>query len=171
MNPIRRILSRRTTVDPRHAYNVAALRIQLLVAMAAVDDRMQMSEVELLADSVPGPPMTPEDQARLQRLLRVLLDAPPRLEDVIGRIAEHAPRRAVADQLARELVHLAGIDGTIDDREEELLRMICGAMKIEPLTMRRHISRERPLTPREQLRLDGLLADTAVGSTPDAVVA
>lgn len=161
MNPLRRILARSTTVDPEHAYHAAALRLQLLVAMAAVDDKVQVSEMQLLADAVPGPPLADEPRSRLQDLLRMLVDAPPTIEDVITRIAAHAPKRAVAEQLARELVKVAGVDGHVDDREEELLRMVCGAMGIKPLTMRRHFSRERPLTPREQARLDELLADAA----------
>lgn len=161
VNPIRRMLSGRTKVDPEHAYNAAALRLQLLVAMAAVDDRVQVSEMTLLADAVPGPPLPDELHQRLHSLLRMLIAAPPTLESVIGKIAEQKPRRAVAEQLAKELVRVAGIDGTIDDREEELLRMVCGAMGIRPLTMRRHFSRERPLTPREQARLDALLHDAA----------
>jgi hypothetical protein len=145
--------------------------MQLLVAMAAVDDRIQVSEIDVLAESIPGPPMSSDDQDRLQRLLRLLLEAPPRLEDVVRRIARYAPKRAVAEQLARELVHIAGSDGAIDDREEELLRMICGAMNIMPLSMRRHASRERPLTPREQRRLDELLAQVAPGTTADSAAA
>ena len=165
------MLGRQTTVDPEHAYNAAALRLQLLVAMAAIDERVQMSEVDVLADAVPGPPMSEEDQARLRGLLRLLLDAPPRIEDVVQRIARLAPKRAVAEQLAKELVHVAGADGTIDDREEELLRMVCAAMKIKPLTMRRHFSRERPLTPREQARLDELLAVAAAQPETDTAAA
>lgn len=155
------MLSRTTTVDPDHAYNAAALRLQLLVAMAAVDDKVQMSEMQLLADAVPGPPLPEDLRSRLHSLLRILIDSPPAIEDVVGKIAAHGPKRAVAEQLARELVKVAGVDGHVDDREEELLRMVCAAMGIKPLTMRRHFSRERPLTPREQARLDQLLADAA----------
>ena len=161
MNPIRKLLAGRTKVDPEHAYNAAALRLQLLVAMAAADGRVQLGEMDLLADAVPGPPLDDESRRRLHQLLKMLIEAPPSLEDVVHKIREHAPRRAVAQQLVRELVKIAGSDGSIDDHEEELLRMVCGAMGIPPITMRRHATRERPLTPGEQQRLDALLRDGA----------
>jgi hypothetical protein len=154
-------MSRSTKADPDHAYNAAALRLQLLVAMAAVDERVQMSEIDVLVESIPAGPLSELDQQRLRGLLRMLMEAPPRLEDIIEHIVVHSPRRAVSEQLAKELVYLASVDGHVDDREEELLRLVCGALRIRPLTMRRHLSRERPLTPREQARLDGLLRDAA----------
>ncbi len=161
VNPIRRLLAGRTTADPDHRYNAAALRLQLLVAMAAADGKVQLGEMDLLVDAIPGPPVDDDLRVRLRSLLKMLLEAPPTLEEVVTKIAAHCPKRAVAEQLVRELVRVAGNDGSIDEREEDLLRMVCAAMGLKPVTMRRHHSRTRPLTPGEQARLDALLRDAA----------
>ncbi len=143
--------------DPEHDYYVAVLRLQLLVAMAAVDDSVRMGEVEFLHEAIDGRGIDREHQQRLDQLLRLMLEAPPSIEDVVRRIAGRRPRRVVAEALVKELVHLAHDDGEVHVLEEEMLRLVCGALDVQPISMRRTYAREVPLTPREQERLDEIL--------------
>lgn len=160
MNPLRR---RRSTArpHPEHDFYVAVLRLQLLVAMAAVDDRVLLGEIEFLHAAIDGRGVDAEHQRRLDQLLRMLVEAPPSVEDVIRRIAGRRPKRAVAEALVKELVHLAHDDGVVDETEEELLRLVCGALGVRPISMRRKYARDVPLTDREQARLDSILQDAA----------
>ena len=157
MNPLRTRLARQTKPDPEHDYYIAVLRLQLLVAMAAIDDRVRMGEVEFLHEAIDGRGFDKEHQQRLDQLLRLMLEAPPSVEDVVRRIAGRRPRRVVAETLVRELVHLAHDDGEVHVLEEEMLRLVCGALGVKPISMRRKFAREVPLTPREQERLDEIL--------------
>ena len=166
MFPIRRKHRRATSADPQHDFYVAVLRLQLLVAMAAADDRLMMGEVEFLHEAIDGRGVDLEHQQRLDQLLRMLIDAPPSLEDVVKRIAGRRPRRHVAEALVKELVHLAHADGSIHHFEEELLRLVCGALGVRPITMRRKYARDVPLTEREQERLDAILRDAAAPAAP-----
>ncbi len=161
MKPLRLRRSRQTAPapDPEHDYYVAVLRLQLLVAMAAIDDRVCMGEVDFLHEAIDGRGVDREHQQRLDQLLRLLLDAPPSIEEVVKRIAGRRPRRVVAEALVQELVHLAHDDGQVHVLEEELLRLVCGALGVTPISMRRRYAREVPLTPREQERLDEILRD------------
>jgi tellurite resistance protein len=157
VNPLRRRLSKTTAPHPEHDYYVAVLRLQLLVAMAAVDDSVRLGEVEFLHEAIDGRGVDREHQQRLDQLLRLMLEAPPSIEDVVKRIGGRRPSRVVAETLVRELVHLAHDDGEVHVLEEEMLRLVCGALGVKPISMRRKYAREVPLTPREQERLDEIL--------------
>lgn len=161
MNPLRLRRARQAAPapDPEHDYYVAVLRLQLLVAMAAADDSVRMGEVEFLHEAIDGRGVDAEHQQRLDQLLRLMLEAPPSVEEVIKRIAGRRPRRLVAEALVKELVHLAHDDGEVHVLEEELLRLVCGALGVKPISMRRKYAREVPLTPREQERLDEILRE------------
>lgn len=162
MNPLRLIRARQTAPDPEHDYYVAVLRLQLLVAMAAVDESVRMGEVEFLHAAIDGRGVDHEHQQRLDQLLRLMLEAPPSIEEVVMRIAGRRPRRLVAEALVKELVHLAHDDGEVHVLEEEMLRLVCGALDVAPISMRRKYAREVPLTPREQERLDEILRSASV---------
>ncbi len=161
MNPFRKRLSRTTKAHPDHDYYVAVLRLQLLVAMATADASVRLGEFEFLHDAVDGRGFDAEHQQRLDQLLRLLLETPPTVEDVVRRIAGRRPRRVVAEALVKELVHLAHDDGDIHVLEEELLRLVCGALGVKPISMRRKYAKDVPLTPREQERLDEILRSAA----------
>lgn len=139
---------------------MAALRLQLLVAMAASDGKVQPVEVDKVARVIDESRLDAESTARLEQLLKIMLDSPPSIEQVIERISEQAPRRRIAEALVRELVYVGRLDDVIDDREEELLRLVCGAFRLEPTTMHRD-RRGMPLTPGERAQLARLLADVA----------
>lgn len=138
---------------------MAALRLQLLVAMAASDGRVQPVEIDPIAATLDEPGLDVEEAERLAQLLRMLLEAPPLLADVIDRIAVYTPGRAVAEAFVRELVQLAQADDRLDKREEELLRIVCGALGLEPSSVRG--GRGRPLDAAERAQLAELLAGSA----------
>lgn len=142
---------------PEQQYQVAALRMQLLVAMAASDGRVLPVEVDRIARTIDDARLDPESTERLEQLLKILLDAPPTLDQVVERIVEQAPKRAVAERLVGELVYVARIDDRLEDEEEELLRLVCGALGIEPGTIHRDRMR-RPLDAGERAQLAELLA-------------
>jgi uncharacterized membrane protein YebE (DUF533 family) len=142
-----------------HAYQVAALRLQLLVAMAASDGKVQTIEVDRVAQTIDDAALDEENTHRLEQLLRMLLNAPPSLEQLVERITEQAPKRQVAETLVRELVHVAKADDHLDDSEEALLRLVCGALRLEPSTLSG--GRGPSLDARERAQLDALLAAVA----------
>jgi hypothetical protein len=86
-----------------------------------------------------------------------MLDSPPAIEQVIERIAEQSPSRAVAEALVRELVYMGRLDDVIDEREEAMLRLVCGAFGLKPITLHRD-ELGTPLTASERRQLDELLA-------------
>jgi hypothetical protein len=156
---MKRLLRRRAAGpdDGRHDYHLTALRLQLLVAMAASDGKVLPVEVDKIARVIDEARVGAESTERLEQLLRMLLASPPTIEQVVERIAEQSPRRAVAEAFVRELVYVGRLDDVIDDREEEMLRLVCGAFKLQPSTLHRD-QRGRPLSPREQAQLDALFA-------------
>lgn len=141
--------------EPEHEYQVAALRMQLLVAMAASDGGVQPVEIDAVARVIDDSSFDEATSERLEQLLRILLEAPPHIEQVVGRIVEQAPNARVAEQLVQELVQLASVDDRLDEREEALLRLLCGAMQLEPSSL--HRGRRAPLDARERAELDALL--------------
>lgn len=158
---MRRLLPRVQGRAADHAYHVAALRLQLLVAMADADAALRTAELERVARSIDDSDLHTADIERLEQLLRMLLDAPPDLDAAVARIVEGAPSGPVAEALVRELVEVARVDGHVDLREERLLRLLCGALGLEPATL--YAVAPRPLDRFELAQLDELLA-TAVAS-------
>jgi tellurite resistance protein len=164
--PMKRLLRRRGSTASgtvgAHDYHLAALRLQLLVAMAASDGRVLPIEVDKVAGVVDESKLDAESVERLEQLLRMLLDSPPTIEQVIGRIKEQVPQRKVAEELVRELVYVGRLDDVIDDREEDMLRLVCGAFGLQPTTLHRD-RRGEPLSARERRQLDELLAAVQPG--------
>jgi hypothetical protein len=131
--------------------------MQLLVAMAASDGKVLPVEVDKVARVIDDTRLDAESTQRLEQLLRMLLASPPTIEEVVERIAEQTPKRAVAEAFVRELIYIGRLDDVIDDREEELLRLVCGAFELHPSTLHRN-QRVQPLSARERAQLDELLA-------------
>jgi uncharacterized tellurite resistance protein B-like protein len=126
---------RRSGSRQSYCYQRAALRMQLLVAMAASDERVQMGEVDSIAQLVDDMQLRADEVKRLDQLLRMLLEAPPQITDLLEQLVQQMPSRRVAEAFASDLAHIAYADGHIDEREERLLRLLCGAFGIEPRTL------------------------------------
>jgi uncharacterized membrane protein YebE (DUF533 family) len=143
--------------DGRHDYHLTALRLQLLVAMAASDGKVLPVEIDKIARVIDESRVDAESTERLEQLLRMLLNSPPTIEEVVERIADQSPKRKVAEAFVRELIYLGRLDDVIDEREEEMLRLVCGAFQLQPSTLHRD-QRVQPLSARERAQLDELLA-------------
>lgn len=105
-------------------YDVAALQVRLLVAMAAVDDRISPSEVECIADFVDRVARSDRDHRRLVAQFEDLLAAPPAVDDVLEDASRRGDVPGLARRLVRELTEVAYADSAIDHREEFLLQLV-----------------------------------------------
>lgn len=116
-------------------YELAALHLQMLVAMAAADNQLRASEIEELATFVERVQLPDADRPRLQDLLNLLIDAPPKLDELLRQLVMCSEGPRVAELFVEDLARLAHADDYIDHREEALLRMVCGAFGIAPRSL------------------------------------
>ncbi|MCW2950132.1 MAG: hypothetical protein JWN41_1145, partial [Thermoleophilia bacterium] len=93
-----------------------------------------------------------EDRARLDELLRLLIDAPPELDSMLRQLVEFDQGHGVAELLVADLASIAKVDANIDHREETLLRMVCGAFGIAPRTLHAREMRAATEVETEELR-------------------
>jgi len=133
-------------------YDLAALHLRLLVAMAAADDQLRAVEVEELAKFVEVVQVTPEERVRLQELLRMLVDAPPDVHELLATLIALEEGAAVAEILVNEISSIARVDDYIDHREEALLRLVCGAFGLPPRTLYTGVTRVPTADETAQLR-------------------
>lgn len=124
-----------TLVDPAIAFELAALRIHLVVGMAAADDEIHDDEVTELAELVSRCPVTAHQRRYLGQLLVALVASPPPLEDLLRRLVERIDGEPLARLLVDDLVAIAQVDGRIDPREEGMLRLVCGALGLDPVSL------------------------------------
>lgn len=124
-----------TQVDPALAFELAALRIHLVVGMAAADDEIHEDEVTELAELVSRCDVTAHQRRYLDQLLVALVASPPPLEELLRRLVERIDDPALGRLLVDDLVTIAQVDGHIDPREEGMLRLVCGALQIDPVSL------------------------------------
>lgn len=124
-----------TQVDPAVAFELAALRIHLVVGMAAADDEIHDDEVTELAELVSRCDVTAHQRRYLDQLLVALVASPPQLDELLRRLVERMDGTALAHELVDDLVAIAQVDGRIDPREEAMLRLVCGALEVDPVSL------------------------------------
>lgn len=124
-----------TQVDPSVAFEIAALRIHLVVGMAAADDELHEDEIAGLTAFVSSMPVSDAQRRYLGQLLGVLLKEPPKLDDLLRSLVERMDRPDLANLLIDDLVVIAQSDDRIDPREEGLMRLVCGALEIPPVSL------------------------------------
>jgi uncharacterized tellurite resistance protein B-like protein len=119
------------------SFELAALRLHLVVGMAAADEHIHDDEVTGLAEIVDSCDVTPVQRRYLDQLLLALVANPPRFEDLLLRLVDgfHGRDDALAAQLVDDLVTIAQVDGRVDPREEGMLRLVCGALEVEPVSL------------------------------------
>ena len=122
-------------IETSVAFELAALRLHLVVGMAAADDEIHDDEVTGLADIVSQCDVTPAQRRYLDQLLLALVANPPRLEDLLRRLVDGIDDPALAELLVDDLVEIAQRDGRIDPREEGVLRLVCGALELDPVSL------------------------------------
>lgn len=123
------------SLDPSVAFELAALRLHLVVGMAAADDVIHDDEITGLSAIVANCDVTDEQRRYLEQLLLALVNEPPLLDDLLRRIVDRIDDPALAQLLVDDLVLIAQSDDHIDPREEGLLRLVCGALEIDPVSL------------------------------------
>lgn len=124
-----------TDFDPSVAFELAALRIHLVVGMAAADGEIHDSEISELAELVARCEVTDAQRQYLDQLLLALIATPPELEDLLRRLVDRIDDRALGQMLVDDLVVIAQSDDVIDPREEGMLRLVCGALELDPVSL------------------------------------
>jgi uncharacterized tellurite resistance protein B-like protein len=124
-----------TRIDPAVAFELAALRLHLVVGMAAADDEFHDAEVGGLSDLVVACDVTPAQRRYLDQLLLALVASPPRLDDLLRRLVDRIEDPTLARTLVDDLVVIAQSDGRVDPREEGMLRLVCGALGMDPVSL------------------------------------
>ncbi|MCW2924124.1 MAG: Tellurite resistance protein TerB [Thermoleophilia bacterium] len=113
----------------------AEVQLRVLVAMAAVDGRIEEVETDQIADFIDRAARSDREHRRLYALLDELLAAPPGIEALLVDLERHADARRVGARLAHELAHVAWSDHTVDHREEFLLDLVCGVFGLPPVEL------------------------------------
>jgi len=120
---------------PEASFELAALRLHLAVAMAAADGQIEDSELSELRSFAERCNVAGSQRALLTGILNRLLSHPPALDTLLRAIVERIDRPDLARMLVDDLVTIANSDGHIDPREEGVLRLVCGALEIDPVTL------------------------------------
>lgn len=129
------LMNEAATADPSIAFELAALRLHLVVGMAAADEEIHDDEVVDLTDLVAASDVSDAQRRYLEQLLLALVADPPQLDDLLRRLVDRIHDDALARELVDDLVLIARSDGTIDPREEGMLRLVCGALEIDPVSL------------------------------------
>lgn len=124
-----------TELDPAVAFELAALRLHLVVGMAAADGEIHDSEVTGLADFVSRCDVGEAQRRYLDQLLLALIASPPQLEDLLRSLVDRIDQPELGQMLVDDLVVIAQSDERIDPREEGMLRLVCGALELEPVSL------------------------------------
>jgi uncharacterized tellurite resistance protein B-like protein len=121
-----------------HAYTLelAALHLQLLVAMAAVDEEVRQVEVEEVLAFIDRPSLNEDDLAKLEQLARTALAAPPSFDALAAELSKFATRPATARLVVDDLARVAAADQREDPRETRMLDAVCDALSLERMSIR-----------------------------------
>lgn len=122
-------------LDPSIAFELAALRLHLVVGMAAADDTIHDREIVELSDLVAASAVSHAQRRFLEQLLLALIANPPQLDDLLRRLVDRIDDRSLARELVDDLVVIARSDGHVDPREEGMLRLVCGALELDPVSL------------------------------------
>ena len=122
-------------LDPSVSFELAALRIHLVVGMAAADGVIHDSEVTELAELVASCDVSDAQRRYLDQLLLALIANPPQLEELLRRLVDKIEDRELGQMLVDDLVVIAQSDEHIDPREEGMLRLVCGALELDPVSL------------------------------------
>lgn len=117
---------------PGWSYELAHLRVQLLVAMAAADGHIDAEERRLVEQVVDRVSLPREEHARLVEAAHAALAAPPDVAGLLGPISELATQPALARLLVTELTRVAAADQGAHPREAQVLARVCDAVGLLP---------------------------------------
>lgn len=129
MNPF---LQRLLGGTPGRNLRYARLQLELLMAMATIDGRIDGSEYEQMENFIERASASDREHRELHRLLEELHDRPPDLEHVLAEVERHAGKDGVARRMVQELSVLAEADHVLDHRETYLLDLVHDAFDLPP---------------------------------------
>ena len=116
------------TIDRR----LATVRLHLLVAMATVDGRMPICELDVLHRSVEALATDRQHRAELEELLFELLDDPPSIGCAARLVAEEPVARDHSATIIKDLLRMALSDGMVQETERTLLGRVQQAFSVAP---------------------------------------
>jgi tellurite resistance protein len=117
------------------SFELAALRLHLAVGMASADGEVHAKERGELEEFVAGIAVTPAQRAQLSDMLTALLVTPPPLDALLRSLVDRITNPQLAQLLIDDLMRIARVDSHVDPREEALLRMVCGALEVDPVSL------------------------------------
>jgi uncharacterized membrane protein YebE (DUF533 family) len=116
-------------------YELAALRLYLVVGMAASDGHIDENERAQLASFVEDCGVSDEHRSSLRQMLARLYETPPALDTLLRGLVDRFEGSDYAHVLVADLISIASADGVIDPREEGFIRLVCGALNIDPISL------------------------------------
>ncbi|MCB0879845.1 MAG: TerB family tellurite resistance protein [Thermoleophilia bacterium] len=122
--------------DRAYTLELASLHLQLLVAMAAVDEQVAQVEVEEVLAFIDRTSMPAEDLEQLEQLARTSLASPPNLDQLTTQLHALARRPAIARLVALDLARVAAADSREDPRETRMLTTVCEALDVPAVEIR-----------------------------------
>lgn len=174
----RRARQGRGAASGSYTFELAALHLRLLVAMAAVDEEVRHVEVEEITAFIDRTTLPHADVERLETVTREALADPPRLESLLEGLEMLVRRPALAKVLVTDLARVAAADARADPREVVLLRYVCDALRVEHVSidipepeLPRHFARgtaPTPLSQRQPRLINQHRVRTAVRTALDA---
>jgi len=139
----RRARQARGDAGRSYTFELAALHLQLLIAMAAVDDEIRSIEVDEILGFIDRTSLAHDDITRLSELARASIAAPPELRVLATQLEAFARRPALARLIVADLATVAAADSRADPREVTLLRFVCEALNLDtvPIVVPEPVSR------------------------------
>jgi hypothetical protein len=74
-------------------------------------------------------------------MLDALVARPPALDELLRALVDRITDPALAQLLVDDLRRIARLDDHVDPREEAMLRMVCGALEIAPVSLYDEVDR------------------------------
>lgn len=103
--------------------------------MAAADGELHDHERVELEEFIETCEVTDGQRAQLVAVFDALIQTPPALDTLLRALIDRITDPALAQLLVDDLVRIAKVDDVVDPREEGLLRMVCGALEIDPVSL------------------------------------
>jgi hypothetical protein len=117
---------------------LAQLQLELLVAMAMVDDRVHVLETDHLYAFAEHAADSPAAHQLLLDRLEELLEEPPNVDVLLDELEQHAQHASFGHAIVGQLTQVANSDDVIDHREEFLLDLVCDVFGLPPVSLGRN---------------------------------
>ncbi|MCW2921399.1 MAG: hypothetical protein JWL76_1273 [Thermoleophilia bacterium] len=111
---------------------LATVRLHLLVAMATVDGRMPICELDMLHLSVEALASDLRHRDELEELLFELLDDPPTIGRAAQLVMDEPLAREHSATIVKDLLRMALSDGLVQEAEQRLLSRVQHAFAMAP---------------------------------------